>query len=223
MFKRSLVLAMAVGFSLAAQAADVIIVPTNAVASTSYGSGRTPIRAIDGSGLSDTLVNTTGDPVPVNWEGHNNSQSPSMWQSAPFVNAATITFSLPGTVSGQPYSITGLHIWNYNEYYWTENAGMKDVIISYSADGTSYTALPSVQFATNDNSNTYTGQTIMLASALPEGTQYIKFQNTSNWGNPNYVGLSEVRFIATAIPEPSTLALVGLGSMLMAVRRRRAA
>ena len=64
---------------------------------------------------------------------------------------------------------------------------------------------------------------------LPGGAaaQYVKFSITQNWGQPGFVGLSEVEFegtAASAVPEPSTLGLTFLaaGLLPLLIKRRRA-
>jgi len=48
--------------------------------------------------------------------------------------------------------------------------------------------------------------------------RYIKLSDIRNGGDANYLAFSEIRF--NQIPEPSSLALLGLGSLLIARRRR---
>ena len=42
----------------------------------------------------------------------------------------------------------------------------------------------------------------------------------TNYGDSDYVGLSEIRF-SSAVPEPTTTALLGLGGLALILRRRK--
>ena len=97
----------AVAFFVVADAmADFLVAPVNATAQSFYQSGddeRSPIHAIDGSGMSSVPVTAASaastSTAGCVWLSEN---SPETW----------IAFDL-----GEEKTVTGLRLWNYNEFY----------------------------------------------------------------------------------------------------------
>ena len=59
--------------------------------------------------------------------------------------------------------------------------------------------------------------------ALDGAARYVRIDTLTNWGNPSWTGLAEVRFTG-AVPEASTWAMLiaGFGLVGVSMRRRRA-
>jgi hypothetical protein len=131
------------------------------------------------------------------------------------------------------YDFTGVYLWNYAEYYadgpyagWYNNRGIKNATIGFYGDAGSNFAFRGAR--TVDFTQT--------PQALNNGPQYISFNGTipnaqfiALYINSTFesatitadtiTGLNEIRF--TAVPEPTTWALLAGGlATVMTLRRR---
>ena len=145
----------------------------------------------------------------------------------------------------QSYDISNVHIWNYNEgnaAYWAMQ-GMREVTIEVTnvGDGAGWGSTDA-----NDWNTIFAGELDMggavdlqaqvLAVPSEHATfQYLVITSSTDDTMVNYMdevldggagtrhsieaGLSEIMF--EIVPEPSTLALLGLGALAMVLRRRR--
>ena len=131
---------------------------------------------------------------------------------------AFITFDLEGN-----YDLDNLTVWNFNESLLDfTTRGAKDVEISVASEGGLFTSLGNFIFNEAPGSSTTDfGQLIDLSGyAAANNVRWVRFDITSNHGSVNdLAGLSEVVFTGTAIPEPSTLTLLGLGALALFVWR----
>ena len=202
----ALSLTLAMAFPSAGQAAVMVVQPDAASASSNSQSNRTPDYAIDGSWLSDDTLVETGDPVPASWPTHDALHYWN-WETSSSDSDPWIAFDL-----GQQYPLEGMTIW---QGYWGQpenvdvyfsNSGMSPG--DFSGTGESYTF-------SQDNDPAAAEP---ISFDAPVTARYVMFdiQSTHNGGNES---LGEVRF--TAIPEPASLALLGLGGLAMLPRRRR--
>lgn len=184
----------------------------------------------------------TGDPVPASSTSvvaiptgfDNQREQYSAWMSASgAVNQANPTAKAELVFNfGASYNVSSLLLWNYVESYNGTSAsdrGIKTAQVLYSTDGTTYTPIDTFNFnqaTANNNTVGYSPmQTATFASTVT--AQYMKIIPLTNfataagqwsWDN-GVVGVNEVRF--TAVPEPVSLGLLGLGAMAL-IRRRRA-
>jgi hypothetical protein len=221
-------LAVAAALGSYANAASIMIKPTNAAASVEF----------DGRPAGDTLNDTqstldTGAPIPStlptvkvvktdNWLA---LQGPPIVEG--IVDDQWIVYDL-----GDTYDVNGIYVWNYWDVGGS-NQGAKDVDVLFATTlnntfGTQasvdndFSGLISAVFPqmtdviTAGNSFQGTGGLVSLDSATT--ARYVLFNINTNHDHPNRVGLGEIRF--TNIPEPSSLGLLGLGSLLLLRRRR---
>lgn len=65
--------------------------------------------------------------------------------------------------------------------------------------------------------NPFAGETVGLNQY--GDIRYVKFTDINGPGDGSLIGFSEIRF--TALPEPSSTALLGLGGAALMLRRRR--
>jgi hypothetical protein len=125
---------------------------------------------------------------------------------------------------GAIYTLGSANIWNYNQYNTTygdfTKRGMKDVYIYVSNDGLSWTLVEHLEFAQASGAADYPGFTHDFVGGVT--TRWVGFAIDDNWGDPGYVGLSEVQFNAAApVPEPATMFLLGSGLIGVGVFVRR--
>lgn len=198
-----LVFAVAMITAASANAAIITGVTIADFSSERGGFGSFAVNTVNGSGF-DEVAGTHSNDGRVAWSS--NTVDGDL-DTTPF-----ITFDL-----GAVYVIDSFSVWNFNQ---TPNAGINAVTITYGetlALGSTLTEV--TNFSQADGTDSYTGET--FSGFTPFSARYIKFDATSNYGNSRS-GLAEVRFNETAVPEPSSsLALIGLGAMLAARRRRR--
>ena len=132
----------------------------------------------------------------------------------------------------QNTSLEAMVIWNLStaENPTAYGRGVRSATISYST-GTDTSGVGSIIFdgtlAEAVWSGTYTGTGYQnnINGLTAQNVKAVKMAYTANYGSGDYIGLSEVRFVGTAVPEPSTCAslfagLAGGGYSLF--RRRRA-
>jgi hypothetical protein len=128
----------------------------------------------------------------------------------------TLTFDL-----GAEYSLSGALVWNYN-YAAAPSRSVDHMDILLSDDDVTFTPASSYTMTEGNGSSTLSVNDLTLPGASQ--ARYVKFSLTQNFGDPTYIGLSEVEFqgtVASPTPEPSTFALglVALTLVLLPLRR----
>lgn len=195
---------------LPAHAQVIAIDPSNVTASTEISGNfdRHDDYLVDGSGL-----NGLGQ--------HTGAVEPNMWlsQGTAFGGDDPDPFVLFDL--GDVYKITSIQVWNYNENPPNlTGRGVNAVTVEYGQTGALGSTVPGItNFAQADGAETYTGE--VFNAFAPFEARFIKFDIDSNHGGDNnFYGLSEVQFTGTLVPEPTSLALLGLGGFCLARRRR---
>jgi hypothetical protein len=205
--------ALAAASVLAAPAAAATITPVGVTATNTFPFWGIydATHLIDGSGLSGGLHDADFD---------------NMWMTDLGVSAATLTFDL-----GQTYKLSGADIWNYNfgveEFASTLDRASKAFKISISLDGLTYTQVLAGELARG------TGKALAAETfGLGGKARYVQIALDGN--HQKYpetygyapIGLSEVRFTGSAVPEPATWAMMitgfGLAGATLRSARRRA-
>lgn len=206
------------GLAVLAAAATLIALPASAAVITPVGvtaSNTFPLwgeynaeNLIDGSGLVGDL---------------HDSNYTNMWMTDLSVDAATLTFDLGGL-----YKLSSIDVWNYNfgkeEFASTLDRASKAFTLSISTDGVTFTDILSGEFARG------TGELLGAETfGLSGAARFVQLSLSGNHQQyPEYygyspIGLSEVRFGGSAVPEPATWAMMiaGFGLVGGAIRARR--
>ena len=202
------VMVAAIALLAGAARAATIVTPTAATSTTTIGSPRTIDKTIDGTGLSGG--GTSGD-ILSETHSPNNSNTGPYWLSAS--GAPSRDEVLDFTIVKS--DIDAIHHWVYTRNGETDR-GLKTFDISFSTDD-------GVTFPTKISAATlgdFSGPP-PVADLLPQtktfalqsGVTDIRLSNLVNFGDPSYIGLSEVRFGGpdSEVPEPATLVLATLG------------
>ncbi len=122
------------------------------------------------------------------------------------VAGAWIQFDL-----GQTYELESARIWNWNKTSKLDQ-GIQNVDILISIDGQDWqTYADNLIFEMANGLETYEGFNLDLGGTA---AQFVRLQVNSSYGSDPYVGLSEVEFY-TKNPEPATIALLGIGSLVL--------
>jgi hypothetical protein len=149
---------------------------------------------------------------------------------------------------GAAYNVSDLLIWNFSQQGGDSNgtynsAGVQEVQILTSTTGLpgTFSAIAGPNsdgtFTFNEvtenvgyntgpgdaSPSTFNIPAQVLSVDLPDA-QYVELNLVNNWGwSGGLIGVAEVNFVGSAVPEPSTYAMLGLGLLgLIAWQRRRA-
>lgn len=197
----------------AANAASVIVSPVSILNSPSAspggtGTGFQAINAINQSGLTINFTSgVTGfDPYIASNPIHTNFSQSMEWFAATGETSETLDLDLGSTIN-----LGLLVLWNEETY----GVGNVEVFSSTDATFTSMTSLGS--FSPIDNPlGTYPAEVFDMTDA---STRYVRMTFTSVSGSVP-ISVGEIAF-GTAVPEPSSAALLGLVSLGLLFRRSR--
>jgi len=184
------VLALCFLMPCAASAADAIITPVSATASSNYGSTPYlygPQWLIDGSGLTGTgraATHTNLNQTNLFWHSNTSISVPAQW----------LEFDL-----GDTYNVSNALIWQLAQSGLTSR-GVQTFTMSVAGEDRIFTTVSTT------NLNIATGsanEPVQIRPLVANEVRYVKFAINSNWGASGIVGLSEVRFEgALVIPVP---------------------
>jgi hypothetical protein len=177
------------------------------------GFPRDAVHVIDGSGLFGNL--------------HTRDSNGFMWDADTFVPPLSptgtdtdpeITFDL-----GAITTVASFQVWNYGDNIVADftGRGVKEFELLISNDDLDYTSLGNLLLSKVTAFSLYPGEVIDPTDFT---ARYVRFDILSNHADDLKfgVGLAEVQFTSSAVPEPSSLALsaITLG-LLYGYRRRR--
>jgi hypothetical protein len=163
--------------------------------------------------INDTDFNSANGTLTTDWI--------MGWMSQGTDYAPKITYDL-----GAVYNLTSVDLWNWNLSSNTVQ-GAKDIGISWAGEDLVFTALSPIVLAQAPGTFPYSGQSFSVSVS---GARYVQLSVTSSYlvdsffdrggGNfNNEVAIAKVRF--ETVPEPASLALVGIGGLLMFLRMRK--
>ncbi len=158
------------------------ITPVTATASSSQ-EGRTPSKMIDGSGWGENFPGS-GVYVHTNnvYDGGTN-----MWNAAGNEPQGWMQFDL-----GQTFNTSGFYIWNYNEGGGYANRSARDISISSSLDGQTFSPVGDFTLDQAPGTDDYKGQIVSFKA--PVKARYFKFDIRSNYRGNDVSGMAEIRF-----------------------------
>jgi hypothetical protein len=207
-FISSTLIATSCGLSVLAtmQGADAALI-SGVTATTDMGTFNNGLYSLEnltnGSGLSFLSETAT----------HNDDFS-NMWISNTDTTTGTLTFNL-----GNLYSVNSAFVWNYNADCCGLDRGVREMSVETSEDGITFNTLLGSVILSQGTGEPISSDALNLADV---STRYIRFNILSNYGAPDYTGLSEVQFegelasAPTPVPEPGTgIGLLGLGAVAL--------
>jgi hypothetical protein len=181
---------------------------TAVTASSFYSEGEPsddpPRKASDWSGMTGAFPNgVASTDWWISWasQGHDDLDYTSEW----------IAWDLGGT-----YTLSKVHVWNYNEGGYTDES-IKKLDIQKWTGAAWENAYTGLEWSQAPDRGDYAGFDQQFST--PITTSKIRFANLENFGSTYGAGVSEVVFYA--VPEPATLALLGLGGLAVIRRRRK--
>ncbi len=187
-------------------AAARVITPIRATASSYFDVNTRPERSIDGNGL--TVKHPIEDSTHTALGGGQNAFhwcSGSAQRSA--IDRVWITFDL-----GTLFDLDAMIVWNYNvdisattgnPAHKQTGRGVRDFKLRFSSDETfehdDDIVLSDLTLAEASGVSTETGQVIEFDKSIT-GIRYVRMEISANHGDPDWVGLSEVRFVGSRCP-----------------------
>ena len=164
------------------------------------------------------LINNSGLSLPVSTNSTHFFRGDELfWVSGAGIKDTTgwLAFDL-----GETKRIESAVIWQYNEEYF-ENRGVKDFDVLVSSDNVNWSTILSNQYLDRPPMNQRMLQEVQIFDfGTPTNARYVKIDILSNHGHSSYTGLSEVKFIGTAIPEPTSAILIMLTGGLLWFKTR---
>jgi hypothetical protein len=153
---------------------------TGVTATTTMGSGfGTNLQnTVNGAGLSSRTLTAT----------HDGTTPSNSWVSSTGNLTGSVTFRLP-----QALIVRGFSFWNQNGGGPDPGTGIRGVSISYSTDGTTFTAVPGAP-TLFPQVTAASAAPPRIVSFFPVLATHIRFQILGNYGDTSQTGFAEVAF-----------------------------
>lgn len=186
-----------------APAQAALITPTGVTASSTFNGSTAATKMIDGSGLTGTDETATHD-------NNGGGGGFTMYHSAVGTTSnVTLDFDLGGA-----FDLDGALIWQFNQANLSDR-GVQTFDLFTSTDGVNYTDQGEFSLTQEAGTGSISAQTVAFNAT---GVTDVRFVLLDNYGGV-VIGLAEVRF--SEVPEPGSLALLGLGGLAVLRRRRQ--
>jgi hypothetical protein len=196
--KLSNIRALLVGAALLTPGCFADVIPISSVTASSTFSSYNVQNLINGSGISGGL---SDDQFENEWITNGTT-------------TGTLVFDL-----GAVFSLADAQVWNYNADCCGLERGVQTMTVLTSLDDVTFTPLNT--FGLSEGTGLPLAPNVLdLAGA---SARYVEFDLTQNYGDAGFIGLSEVQFDSSAIPEPSAAFFLIGGLSVLALVRHRAA
>ncbi len=185
--------------------------------------GRSVDQLVSGAGIVDHLGQEAVTLDATHADGTYDAAADGMWTSYANqpIDEQYVIFDL-----GRLVNLDQVAVWQFGEAFdafdFTDQGAKEIRILAtdvVNPEMDDFTELQTITLDQHELGQPLEAQLFDLIGA--DGVRYVKFDFVSNWGNPSYVGLSEVRFVTgTPIPEPTTVVpLIALSAMVLGGRR----
>ncbi|XAM00103.1 discoidin domain-containing protein [Phycisphaeraceae bacterium D3-23] len=213
-----LLLAIGTGALVASGASAAVVSATVADVSSEFSALQGADNTVNGSGLDTSNAN------PLLWTHDNGfpdgGGSGFFWHSIIHDNTNSaddvfITYDL-----GSVVDLNSVLIWNFNAVFTGGDETLRSFNqydLSVSADNVTFTEIVTDGTLNQAGGTTTEGVQVVNVAGSANGVRYVRIDADSNFGGV-VTGLSEVRF--DVVPEPGSLALLGLGGLALLRRRR---
>ena len=179
-------------------------------ASTIAGVTATSSRDTFGSYTLSNLTNGVGLTPSISTTATHSTLFGDMWMNNSGGTVGNLIFDLGGT-----YSLSDIAIWQYDSD-GVQDRGVKDFTLEFSSDGISFTSLLGTTTLSIAQYLPITNEPAQIFALGNTTASHVRLNYLNNYGDPVFTGLSEVQFVgATAIPEPSTIVMFGIGLVVM--------
>ena len=152
-----------------------------AIEQSTYIAGREMGKTVDESGLNAGVLgsHSGGNSYGDNWHSD---------------NPATVDDQYLIWDLGGPYDLDGIRVWTCNALI---AMGVKDCDMLVSTNGGTYTGIGAFSFLqAPGTTDTDYSEVSMVTPVL---CRFVKMDINTNWGQPNFTGLSEIKFSGTLI------------------------
>ena len=206
-----------------ATAASMVIKPTDAVAFSTY---QTRV-ATNIHNASDSTIDT-GEAIPASWATPTvNQDKTDSWLSLQ-LNPTTNPLASQWVVLdlGDTYSLDGMALWSYGAGSADWKRTIDDYTLSFAttlSDTFGSAASVANDFSSPVAKNAPDPLSVSFTSLSPITARYVLIDQMTQFttNTSDYVGIGEIRFTGSAVPEPTTTALLGLGGLALILRRRK--
>jgi len=200
--------AIAIALSVTSMSVSAAVIRGAVSATTDMGESFPLVHAINQTGLSAGYVSGVTDFDTYVPATTHDSQPGTDWTATSNTGAAV--FDL-----GSLYRVNAAALWNFGGTGGNISFGIDDLTLEYSIDNVLFNSIGAFSL-TQGVTGVVTPADVLSFGAID--ARYIRMNVLTNFGNGSALG--EIAF-RQAVPEPGTLAILGLGLVGLAATHRR--